>query len=1264
MLYCAAALSAVLFAGSCQRENLEPVVNGGVTYTITLPEAVQTKGQSGYEKYDLYYEVYKTVDAEALETAPLLFENNKVPMTGNTTTVTLDLLNDQDYTVLFWANKKDVDYFDLGDLRKVTAKSAVSNNNDRDAFCGKDQIAQHDGTKSKTVTLKRPFAQLNIATIVTTTAGYDVTPVNSKVTVYGAPVTYNVFDGAVSGETTIEYDWNTVPADKKVNDTYDLVAMNYVLVPEGTVDVEYWIETVNGTVNNTVNNVPVKVNYRTNIIGNLLTSDATYTVEIKPGFDTPAEEVVYWNGSEVNEPKASTEDQNVYVIEYPSELAWLAAAVNGNLTEETRSAIEAKDFAGKTFILTQDIDLNGQEWTPIGTSSNIFKGTFDGQGHTVKNLKISGNKGNVGLFGVTHDGEIKNLTVENAEVSGRLNVGVVAGQPYTSKYTNITVTGHVEVNGMAYVGAVGGKNAYADWTDITVEVDETSYVKANSVENGTAYRTYVGGVVGFNGEGGHSFTNITSNIDVEGSTCDVGGLFGIAHYGNKFKNCVCTGNVEIYAAEEAEEAEQIGGIAGVWHNENGTTVSFTDCSFEGTLKTNVTEGVDLSDNIITGAPYSATGTGKLVIDGKELYMVAEVPAEIDLAEGNTVIVPALSADHKVVVKGNGTLVLNGATITSAEGAAIELANGAVVTLRVNDAVTLTGAADGILVPAKATLLVKGAGNLTTVGNAGSGIAGSVEFDGLAHLTAKGNGDHAFGIGGNGAIVIIKNSTVDYACGGHIQPLCINDPKYGKSEPEGGAAIGGTTVKIESSTITKADGGSKAAAIGGQYWQSTSVEIVNSTIKEANGGNASAGIGGSRYDGEAKHDIYIKIQNSTVTATGGQFGAGIGAGYDTHCNGQNYEAVNSIEIDKTSVINAKGGKYAPGIGTGFHSAYLTGSIAEGAQVTAVAGDETFYKDEYTTAQNIGYGVVDPAREFSKDNRNITFKVEGTLIESPYKWPVAKVGNTEYTSIDEAIAMWENNTTLTLLYDVTLSNVITLKSTEYHILDLGTYTMTAAKGKDAISITAEGRSSASYALDIKADATNPGGITATSKAVVKTTGKSGVKDRPIIRFYNGVFAASNVISHSGSNGTNSPQFIFYNGVYNGNISTNRTICIFEGGTFNGKFYMSVDSSSYARIGGGKYKYMDNLYGSALNADKFTIGSAKGVFDRGVYVDDEGYIVVGGPVITEFGDKFAAKATNANRAGSYLPYSSAAEHGLYYTNAEMAIAKHGEANVELKK
>ena len=270
-------------------------------------------------------------------------------------------------------------------------------------------------------------------------------------------------------------------------------------------------------------------------------------------------------------------------------------------------------FKGKNVYLMADIDLDNSEWTPIGNNTNKFQGIFDGNGKTISNLVVTGNKSDVGLFGFTTDGEIKNLTVNNAKVSGYLNVAVVAGTPYTSKYSNINVTGHVEINGFAYVGTIGGKNAYANWNDITVNVDETSYVKANSTEGEKAYRTYVGGVCGFNGEGGHSFTNITSNINVIGSTCDVGGLFGIAHYGNNFVNCSCSGDVEITAATEAEEAEEMGGIAGVWHNQNGTKVTFDACSFTGTLKANITEGLNLSDNTIVGKAYSETGTGELII---------------------------------------------------------------------------------------------------------------------------------------------------------------------------------------------------------------------------------------------------------------------------------------------------------------------------------------------------------------------------------------------------------------------------------------------------------------------------------------------------------------------------------------------------------------------------------------------------------------------------------------------------------------------------
>ena len=349
------------------------------------------------------------------------------------------------------------------------------------------------------------------------------------------------------------------------------------------------------------------------------------------------------------------ENDKVYHISSVDGLIWLADSVNGG-----------NSFAGKTIVLDTDLDLKGMEWTPIGTSSNIFKGTFDGNGKTISNLKITGNNNYVGLFGVTYDGEIKNLTIHNALVSGRVGVGVVAGQPYTSKYTNITLTGHVEVNGMAYVGGVGGRNAYANWDNITINVDETSYVKACSIENGKAYRTYVGGVIGFMGEGGHTVSNVTSNIDVIGSTIDVGGIVGIAHYGNSFVNITCTGNVTITDGAEAVDVEEMGGIAGVWHNQTGYTVTLTNCKFTGKLTANITEGVDLSNNTLVGAPYSAAGTGKLNIDGvmgvvDEASFIAAITAGNKVILFNDIVMTKTFAQSNVNIDIDG----NGFTITQA-----------------------------------------------------------------------------------------------------------------------------------------------------------------------------------------------------------------------------------------------------------------------------------------------------------------------------------------------------------------------------------------------------------------------------------------------------------------------------------------------------------------------------------------------------------------------------------------------------------------------
>lgn len=276
---------------------------------------------------------------------------------------------------------------------------------------------------------------------------------------------------------------------------------------------------------------------------------------------------------------------------------------------------EGNSFQRQTVKLTANIDLKNEEWTPIGTSKNAFRGTFDGDGNTVSNLYINQpSQSDVGFFGFTRDGEVKNLIIENADVTGYLDVGAVAGTPYTSKYTNITLTGTVKVEGFAYVGGMFGKNAYANLTGLTIDAVAGSYVKAES-EN---YRTYVGGVVGFMGEGNITVKDVTSNINVSGSTCDVGGIAGIAHYGNTFINVTCFAQevVLVNALDEGDHLE-VGGIAGVWHNQAGNTVQMINCKVENTELKSSLNGVeqDVSANTVTGKAYNAESetSGSLLV---------------------------------------------------------------------------------------------------------------------------------------------------------------------------------------------------------------------------------------------------------------------------------------------------------------------------------------------------------------------------------------------------------------------------------------------------------------------------------------------------------------------------------------------------------------------------------------------------------------------------------------------------------------------------
>ena len=614
----------MLFATSCQQD--EVFVDGNeavVQFQISTPEMATRAYSDGTTATNLQWAVY---DAQGVRVTGMQPGSKEI---NGKTNVELKLAKGKSYNVLFWASAEGAPYTVDFDTHTLTVEyDGYSNDEKRDAFYNWYPVEVNAVGEAQVVELRRPFAQLNIGTgDMQDAAAAGVTVATTKVTVTNVYNTLDFKEGSVTGEENVTFDYAAVPTNEIFPvDGYDYLAMNYVLVPADKVVVDKVELTYTSAQvadeTRTFTSIPLQRNYRTNIYGDLLTKGVDFIVEIKPAYEDE-DGLEKWDGVELSEPTYD-DATKTYYISHAAELAYVAQLVNGTLDTDnvTRASVPVNSLKGLTVKLECDIDLGENEWTPIGTSTNQFQGTFDGDGHTVKNLVITGKNSNVGLFGMTTIGEIKNLTIENAKVSGRLNVGVVAGNPYTSKYTNVTVKGHVEVNGMSYVGGVGGKNAYANWENITVDVDAESYVKANSVENGTAYRTYVGGVCGFNGEGGHSFTNIISNINVEGTTCDVGGLFGIAHYGNKFINCVGTGNVKITDAAEAADAEEIGGIAGVWNN-GGADVTFTNCKFTGVLETNITEGVDLTNNTIVGKAYSATGTGRLIIDGATAVATSE-----------------------------------------------------------------------------------------------------------------------------------------------------------------------------------------------------------------------------------------------------------------------------------------------------------------------------------------------------------------------------------------------------------------------------------------------------------------------------------------------------------------------------------------------------------------------------------------------------------------------------------------------------------------
>lgn len=139
-------------------------------------------------------------------------------------------------------------------------------------------------------------------------------------------------------------------------------------------------------------------------------------------------------------------------------LTSVSAFAQTEINDEEGLKTIAKNLNGH-YVLTQNITLSDDEWTPIGTSDHPFTGTLDGKGFTIKGLTVGNgakddSNNNKAFFGFTKDATVENIAFTNAVVKGHNQAAIVVAQATSSTLSNIYVSG--VVTGRDHVGTIAG----------------------------------------------------------------------------------------------------------------------------------------------------------------------------------------------------------------------------------------------------------------------------------------------------------------------------------------------------------------------------------------------------------------------------------------------------------------------------------------------------------------------------------------------------------------------------------------------------------------------------------------------------------------------------------------------------------------------------------------------------------------------------------------------------------------------------------------
>ena len=408
----------MFFATSCSQDELfNESTNGdfvNATFTIGTADGIGTRAVGDGTTVDkVACAVY---DADGDELKDLYKVEDVV---GKTATYNVRLAKGQNYRIAFFAYNAAAGAYDVTDLKNIVVKDGqLSNVEGRDAFTAYVDVTEGETMNAftKEVTLKRPFAQLNLGiddAELAEAANAGLIVAKSKIVVSNVYNAFSAFDNAVAEnavEGSMTFELNTIPTEKlkvTVNGEeklYNYLALNYLLVGDnGTektlTDVEFIWKGKDGETNDpttTFLNIPVQRNYRTNIVGKLLTSPTIFNIIIDEEFEGEKNDVRIFNAFDLQAALNAAPANATTVIT-------LGADIVGNVTDV--------QIAGGNVI----IDGCGYKYNgtiKVHSNSNYYTDAA----LTIKNLDFETSTASINCIEALENGSERyscNITVEN-----------------------------------------------------------------------------------------------------------------------------------------------------------------------------------------------------------------------------------------------------------------------------------------------------------------------------------------------------------------------------------------------------------------------------------------------------------------------------------------------------------------------------------------------------------------------------------------------------------------------------------------------------------------------------------------------------------------------------------------------------------------------------------------------------------------------------------------------------------------------------------